>query len=83
MNLDKIDEENPIMISVLDDFKTKSNNWSKNDSTSHVGPMIDAVTNNYGLHQLIHKPTHILNLSSSCIDLIFNSQPHLVMESGV
>ena len=45
--------------------------------------MIDAVTSNYGLHQLIHIRTHILNSSSSCIDLIFTSQPNLVMESGV
>ena len=45
--------------------------------------MIDAVTSNYGLHQLIQEPTHILNSSSSCIDLIFTSQPNLVMESGV
>ena len=62
------------MISVLGDFNAKSNNWCS---------MIDAVTSNYGLHQLIQEATHILNLSSSCIDLIFTSQPNLVMESGV
>ena len=45
--------------------------------------MIDAVTSNYGLHQLIQEPTHILNLSYSCINLIFTSQPNLVMESEV
>ena len=72
-----------LMISVLDDFNTKSNNWYKNDITSLEGSMIDAVTSNYGLHQLIQGPTHILNLSSSCIDLRFTSQPSLVMESGV
>ena len=71
------------MISVLGDFNAKSNNWCKNDITSHEGSMIDAVTSNYGLHQLIQEPTHILNSSSSCIDLIFTSQPNLVMESGV
>ena len=45
--------------------------------------MIDAVTSNYGLHPLIQVPTHIHHMSSSCIDLIFTSQPNLVMESGV
>ena len=35
------------------------------------------------MNQLIQEPTHILNSSSSCIDLIFNSQPNLVMESGI
>ena len=71
------------MISLLGDFKAKSNNWCKNDITSHEGSLIDAVTSYYGLHQLTQEPTHILNLSSSCIDLIFTSQPNLVMESGV
>ena len=35
------------------------------------------------MSQLIQEPTHILNSSSSCIDLIFISQPNLVMESGI
>ena len=35
-------------------------------------------------HAEILNPTHILiNSSASCIDLIFTSQPNLVMESGV
>ena len=70
--LDKIHEENPSMIFVLGDFNAKSNNWCKNHATSHEGSRIEAVTSNYGLHQLIQEPTHILNSSSSCIDLIFN-----------
>ena len=45
--------------------------------------MTDAVMSNYGLHKLIQEPTHILNSFSSCIDLIFTSQPNLVLESGV
>ena len=45
--------------------------------------MIDTVTSNYGLHQLIQEPTYILNSSSSCIDSIFTSQSDLVMESGL
>ena len=71
------------MIFVLSDFNAKSNNWSTNDTTSHEGSMIDAVTSNYGLRQLIQEPTHMLNLPSSCNDLIFTSQPNLVMKSGV
>ena len=37
----------------------------------------------FGLKQLIQEPTHILSDSSPYIDLIFTSQPNLVMESGV
>ena len=83
LTLDKIHEDNPFMISVLGDFNAKSNNWCKNDITSHEGSMIDAVTSNYGLQQLIQKPTHILNSSSSCIGLIFTSHQNLVIKSGV
>ena len=81
--LDKIYEENPFMISIVGDSNAKSNNWCKIDTTPHEGPMIDAVTSNYGLHQLIQEQTHIRNLPSPCIDLIFTSQPNLFMESGV
>ena len=71
------------MTSVLGDFNAKTNIWCKNDTTSHEGSMIDVVTSNYKLRQLIQGPKHILNLSPSCIDLIFISQPNLVMKSEV
>ena len=45
--------------------------------------MIDSIANRYNLNQLIQEPTHILNSLSSCIDLLFTSQPTIVMESGI
>ena len=45
--------------------------------------MTDTIMSSYGLNQLIQEQAHILNLSSFCIDLIFTSQPNLVMESGI
>ena len=53
------------------------------DKTSPEGLQIDSLTSFYGLNQLIKEPTHITNTSSSCIDLIFTSQPNLVTHSGV
>ena len=44
---------------------------------------IEAVTSQNGLHKEINDLTHILNNSSSCIDLIFKSQPNLLIESSV
>ena len=41
------------------------------------------LTSQNGLHQEIIGPRHIVNNSSSCIDLIFNSQPNLLIEFGV
>ena len=43
--------------------------------------MIDTIASNDGLNQLIQKPTQV-NSSFFGMDLIFTSQPNLVMESG-
>ena len=59
------------------------NNWCKTDITSFEGSKIDTIASSYDLNQLIQEPTHILNSSSSYIDLIFTWQPNLVMESGI
>ena len=83
MTLDKIHENNRFMTVVLREFNAKSNNWCKADATSLEGSKFDTITSSYGLNQLIQEPTHILNSLSSCIDLIFTSQPNLVMESGI
>ena len=83
LTLDKILGNNPFMTIVLGDFNAKSNNWCKSDITSLEGSKIDTIANSYALNQLIQEPTHILNSSSSSIDLIFTSKPNLVMESGI
>ena len=73
LNLNKIHENNPFMTYVLGDFNEKFNSWFKNDTTSLEDSMIDAVTNKYGLHEAIQEATHLLDSSSSCIDLSFSS----------
>ena len=60
-----------------------NSNWYKHDKTSYEGSKIDAIISQFGLQQLIKEPIHILKDSSPCIDLLFTSQPNLVMESGV
>ena len=67
----------------LGDFNAKSSIWYVQIITSNEGTKIEVVTSQNGLHQEINELTHILNNSSSCIDLIFNSQPNLLIESGV
>ena len=83
LNLDKIANKNPYLLVVLGDFNVKSLNWYKHDKITYEGSKIDAITSQFGLRQLIKEPAHILIDSSSCIDLLFTSQPNLVMESGV
>ena len=68
---------------VIGDFNAKSKYWCSQDSTNSEGITIENVTSQFGLSQIISEATHILESSSSCIDLIFTTQPNLVVESDV
>ena len=76
-------KKNPFLTVALGDSNAKSQTWCKNDKTSYKGSKLDILTCSHGLHQLINEPTHLVDSSSSCIDLIFTFQPNFVMESGV
>ena len=83
ITLDKLALNNPFMLVVIGDLNAKSKNWHPSDRTTYEGNIIETITSHFGLHQLIHDPTHILGKSSSCIDLIFTSQPNMAVNSGV
>ena len=83
LNFDHMADKNPFLMVALGDLNTKSNSWYRNDSTDTEGSTIDILAPIFGFHQIIKEATHILNNSSSCIDLIFTSQPNSVTESGV
>ena len=68
---------------MIDDFNGKSSNWSINDTTTPEGAQLDSITPLYVIKQLISGPTHILQQSSSCIDLIFTNQPNIITDSGL
>ena len=67
---------------ILGDFNARSNSWWIGDIETSEGSRINALTTSYGFQQLISEPTHTLNNSSSCIDLIFTDQTNLVINSG-
>ena len=75
-NIDAVTAINLFLTVVLGDFTIKSNLWFKGDKTSYEGSKIDAIASQFGLQQLINEPTHLVADSSSCIDLIFKSQPN-------
>ena len=81
LNQTLIQQITPFLTGILGDFNIKSN--LKGDKTSYKDSKIDAITSQFGLQQLINEPTHLVTDSSSCIALIFTSQPNLVMEPGV
>ena len=83
LNLENLCQNNPLVIVLIVDLNAKSKNWYSHDKTSHKGNEIKHITAQFGLQQIIKEPTHILNTSSSCIDLIFMTQPNLITDSGV
>ena len=62
---------------MIGDFNAKSCNWSINDTTTPEGAQLDSITSLYGMKQLISEPTHILQQSSSCINLILTNQSNV------
>ena len=81
LTLDSIINRNLVLIVALGDFNAKVTNWYKNDINSYKGLKFDTITSEFGLQQTIIEPTCLTSNSPSCIDLIFTSQPNLVMES--
>ena len=83
MKLEILVEKTPFLITAIADFNAKYTTQYNKNKTSFEGNAIDDITLQLGLHQLINKPTHILQNSTSCIVLVFLSQPNLVIELGV
>ena len=71
------------MVVAIGEFNTKSSKSHCQDKSTFEGNVIDNITSQFGLYQVIKELTHILNTSSSCIDLIFRSLPKLIIDSGV
>ena len=82
LNLDILCQS-PFPIVLIGDLNAKSKNWYCHDKSSHEGNAVENVTAQFGLQQIINELTHISNASSSCIDLIFTSQPNLITDSRV
>ena len=80
--LDYIANRNPFVSIIIGDFNARSNNWCSSDKTTYEGKKLESMTSKCEFKQVISDPTHILENSSSCIDLIFTSPPNLVMNSG-
>ena len=77
VTLDIRAQKNPFPMTPIGDFRAKSKNWYNQNKTSFKGKTIESITSQLALYQLINEHTHLLENSSSCIDLIFTSQPNL------
>ena len=83
LNLVHIANKSPFLIVVLEDFNARKRGWYQNNITTFEGCKIDIASAQFRLSQIIKEPTHILSNSASCNDLIFTSQPNLVMHCGI
>ena len=81
--MSNIKDENPLASIITGDFNARSENWWSQDIANHQGSTIDILTSTFGYSKLINLPTHMTNTSSSCIDLIFTSNPNLITEFGI
>ena len=81
MTLDLVLKETPFLLVVLGDFNSQLSQWHDKDNSTFEGIVVESITSQFGLHQIINEPTHILKNSSTCIDLVFTSQPNLSVES--
>ena len=69
--MSNINNEFPLCSIITGDFNARCSRWWKNDITNSTGQEIDSLTSSAGYKQIIDKPTHVINNSMSCIDLIF------------
>ena len=68
---------------MIGDFNAKSKQWCEIDKNSFTGYQLQLLTSKFDLSLNITQPNHILEVSSSCMDLLFTSQSNMVMDSGV
>ena len=85
LNLDSTTDNYHFLVVAIEDFNARSSGWCINDKSNYEGTKIDCLGIEYDLKQIINEPTHshLLENISSCIDLIFTSQPNLVMDAGI
>ena len=70
-NLNDLLQNNPFLVEIIGYFNVKSKHWYCHDKSCLEGDAVDNIAKQYVLHQIIRKPTHILDSSSSCTDLVF------------
>ena len=81
--LSNINDLNPACSVITGDFNARSAEWWALHKENNEGLEISFLTSLAGYSQLIDQPTHkTKESSSSCIDLIFTSNPSFISASG-
>ena len=80
--LSNINQEFPLCSIVTGDFHACFSRWWQNNITNSAGQEIDSLTLSAGYKQRIEKPTHIVNNSMSCFDLLFCTNQNAISNYG-
>ena len=81
--LNNINDELSLCLIVTGDFNAFCSPWWKNDITNLQDQELDSLTLSAGYNQFIDKPTHVINNSMSCIDLMFCTNKSVISNHGV
>ena len=64
MNLEILLQKTLLLITTIGDIRAKSRaKWQSQDETSFEVKIIESITSQFGLYQLINEPTHLLENS--------------------
>ena len=80
--LSNINDQHQACSIVIEDLNAKCSKWCTIYKDNTEGHEIDSIATTAGHSQMINKPTHFINESSSCIDLIFSSNTSFIKNCG-
>ena len=78
-----IKNNQPVCSILIGDFNAMCSKWCGSNKNNVAVLEIDNITTKPGYGQLINKPTHFINGTSSCIDLIFSSSVSFIRNYGI
>ena len=81
--LSNINDLHPTCSIVLGDLNVKCSKWCAFDRNNSVSIELDNIITTTDYNQTVDKPTHYINKSSSCIDLICSSNVNLTKNCEV
>ena len=80
---ENIKNEDPFCCLILGDLNSHQNNWWGGDVDDNAGNLLSDILYNNMLFQLVNEPTHIINESRSCIDLVISDQPNIINNCSI
>ena len=81
--LSNINDNHPICSIRIGDFNAKSSKCCNSNKSIRASEELDNITKSAGYSQLINQPTHFVNKTSSCINLIFSSDLNITKNCGI